>query len=159
MDIAGLVSRELEAYRYQVQKEGFQLLADVEPVPETWADANALTMAFFNLLDNSVKYSGDKKLITVTVKCTDGFVSLSVQDSGVGIPESELEKIFDKFYRGSHALASKIRGSGIGLSLTRNVAEMHGGDVLVKSAPGEGSVFTLRIPVVAPPVETREPGA
>ena len=161
VDIASLVSRELEAYRYQVQKEGFQLLVDVDPVPETWADANALTMAFFNLLDNSVKYSGDKKLIHVRVTSTDGFIDLSVQDSGLGIPESELGKIFDKFYRGSNALARKIRGSGIGLSLTRNVAEMHGGEVLVQSEPQKGSTFTLRIPIVSVRdgvVEKHQPG-
>ncbi len=156
VDIADLVTRELEAYRYQVQKEGFQLLADVEPVPETYADANAVTMAFFNLLENSVKYSGDTKLINVKVKKTDGFIDLSVQDCGLGIPESELEKIFDKFYRGRSALANNIRGSGIGLSLTKNVAEMHGGDVMVRSEPGKGSTFTLRIPIVPPPGGTEE---
>jgi two-component system phosphate regulon sensor histidine kinase PhoR len=148
VDMALLVSRELEAYRYQVQKEGFQLLAEVEPVPETLADANAVTMALFNLLDNSVKYSGDQKLIRVRVAQDNGYIKLSVQDHGLGIDAAEQEKIFEKFYRGSNAVSRKIRGSGIGLSLTRSVAEMHGGDVLVESQPGRGSTFTIRIPIV-----------
>jgi len=150
VDIAALVSRELEAYRYQVQKEGFRLLAEVKPVPETMADANAVTMAFFNLLDNSVKYSGDQKQIEVMVGQEDGYIHLSVRDLGLGIPPAEQEKIFEKFYRGANAVSRKIRGSGIGLSLTKSVAEMHGGDVRVESQPGQGSTFTLRIPIVPP---------
>jgi signal transduction histidine kinase len=154
VDLAGLLSKEMEAYRYQVQKEGFQMIVDVEPVPETYADPNAVTMAFFNLLDNSVKYSGDRKFIEVKIRQTNGFINLSVQDSGLGIEAAEQGKIFDKFYRGGNAAARKIRGSGIGLSLTKNVAEMHGGDVLVQSEPGKGSTFTLRIPVVTAPQDS-----
>ena len=155
VDIAGLLAKELEAYRYQVQKEGFQMIVDVEPVPETYADPNAVTMAIFNLLDNSVKYSGDRKFIEVKVRQTNGFIDLSVEDAGLGIEAAEQGKIFDKFYRGSNATARKIRGSGIGLSLTKNVAEMHGGEVLVQSEPGKGSTFTLRIPIVPAPEEAR----
>ncbi len=151
VNIVGLLSKEIEAYRYQVQKEGFQMTVDVEPVPETYADPNAVTMAFFNLLDNSVKYSGERKFIEVKIRQTDGFIDLSVRDAGLGIEAAEREKIFDKFYRGTNATARRIRGSGIGLSLTKNVAEMHGGDVLVQSEPGKGSTFTLRIPVVSAP--------
>ncbi len=155
VDIAALLSRDIEAYRYQVQKEGFQMVVDVEPVPETYADPNAVAMAFFNLLDNSVKYSGDRKFIGVKIRQTNGFIDLSVQDAGLGIEAAEQSKIFDKFYRGSNATIRKIRGSGIGLSLTKNVAEMHGGEVLVQSEPGKGSTFTLRIPVVSAPEQTR----
>ncbi len=155
-NIARLVTKELEAYRYQVQKEGFQLLTRVdETVPDTLANPNALTLAFFNLLDNSVKYSGDQKQITVTVVQTNGFVDLSVKDCGLGIPRAEQERIFEKFYRGTDPLVQKIRGSGIGLSITKHVAEMHGGQVLVDSEPGFGSTFTLRIPIREAAEETR----
>jgi len=147
-NIARLVTKELEAYRYQIQKEGFELLTRVdETVPDTLANPNALTLAFFNLLDNSVKYSGDQKQITVTVAQTDGFVDLSVKDCGLGIPRAEQQRIFEKFYRGTNPLVQKIRGSGIGLSITKHVAEMHGGQVLLDSELGFGSTFTLRIPI------------
>jgi two-component system sensor histidine kinase SenX3 len=72
-------------------------------------------------------------------------------DKGLGIPLAEQQKIFEKFYRGSSAASRKIRGSGIGLSITKHVAEMHGGEVLVDSKPGIGSTFTLRIPIRKPP--------
>ncbi len=147
-NIAQLVSKEIEAYRYEVQKDGFQMNVEVDSnVPDTYADPNAITMAFFNLLDNSVKYSGEQKQITVRVSQRNGSVALAVTDKGLGIPAAEQEKIFDKFYRGSAASAHKIRGSGIGLSITKHVAEMHGGEVLVQSEPGKGSTFTLCIPI------------
>jgi two-component system, OmpR family, phosphate regulon sensor histidine kinase PhoR len=147
-NISQLVVKALEAYRHEIQKEGFQLNLNVAPdIPDCYADPNAITMAFLNLLDNSVKYSGDQKHIEVRVRRDNGFVDLSVSDNGVGIPESEQQKIFDKFYRGSDPSVRKVRGSGIGLAITKHVAEMHGGEVLVESAPGKGSTFTLKIPI------------
>ena len=118
-----------------------------ETVPETFADPNALTLAFFNLLDNSVKYSGEQKEITVSVNRANGFIDLSVSDRGFGIPKAEQQKIFEKFYRGSDPFVQKIRGSGIGLSITKHVADLHGGQVLVESEPRRGSTFTIRIPI------------
>lgn len=151
-DIGRLVSRELETYRYQIQKEGFELVTNVDAgLPETMADPNALTLAFFNLLDNSVKYSGDRKEITVRVSKSNGFIDLSVSDRGIGIPREEQQRIFEKFYRVDNAAVHRIRGNGIGLSITRKVAEMHGGEVLVRSEPGQGSTFTIRIPIQEAP--------
>jgi len=151
-DIAQLVSQALEAYRHEIQQQGFQLTVVVAPdLPVTLADPNAVAMAFFNLLDNSVKYSGEKKEIVVRVLQSNGYIDLSVTDKGLGISLAEQQKIFDKFYRGSNAAVKMIRGSGIGLSITKRVAELHGGDVLVKSEPGAGSTFTLRIPIRKPP--------
>jgi signal transduction histidine kinase len=74
-----------------------------------------------------------------------------VADRGVGIPLAEQQKVFDKFYRGTNAITRKVRGSGIGLSIIKHVAELHGGKILVQSEPGKGSTFTLRLPIVRPP--------
>ncbi len=153
-DIAALVRRELEAYRQQAGESGFRIVTAVEPgIPETQADPNAITTAFFNLLDNAVKYSGESREVLVDVAVDNGFIALSVTDRGVGIPPGEHEKVFEKFYRGSSAAGGRIRGSGIGLSITKHVAEMHGGEVTVDSEPGRGSRFTLRIPIVKAPAE------
>jgi two-component system phosphate regulon sensor histidine kinase PhoR len=147
-NIAQLVTKALEAYRHEIQKEGFELTVNADPdLPSSYADPNAITMAFLNLLDNSIKYSKEQKQIDVKVWRNSGFVALSVTDKGVGIPETERNKIFDKFYRGSDPSVRKIRGSGIGLSITKHVAEMHGGEVSVTSEPGKGSTFTLKIPI------------
>jgi two-component system phosphate regulon sensor histidine kinase PhoR len=155
-NIAQLVVKAVEAYRYEIQKDGFQLSLDVDPdIPETYADPNGITMALFNLLDNSVKYSGDRKQIDVRVGKSDGSVDLSVKDQGIGIPLSEQPKIFDKFFRGSTPSIRRIRGSGIGLAITKHVAEMHGGEVLLESEPGKGSLFTLKIPVRKGPEDSK----
>jgi signal transduction histidine kinase len=107
------------------------LNADVSAgVPDTFADPTAISMALLNLLDNSVKYSADQKQINVSVGQKNGYIHLSVTDQGLGIPRDEREKIFEKFYRGSTAASRKVRGSGIGLSITKHVAEMHGGEIL-----------------------------
>jgi two-component system phosphate regulon sensor histidine kinase PhoR len=149
INLAQVVYKALEAYRYEIQKDGFLLNLETDPdVPDSYADPNAITMAFLNLLDNSVKYSRDQKQIDVRVRRNDGFLDLSVQDRGIGIPQDEQQKIFDQFYRGSDASVRRIRGSGIGLAITRRVAKMHGGDVLVESEAGKGSIFTLRIPIM-----------
>jgi two-component system, OmpR family, phosphate regulon sensor histidine kinase PhoR len=149
INLAQVVTKALEAYRYEIQKDGFLLTLGVSPdIPDSYADPNAITMAFFNLLDNSVKYSPDQKQIEVQVGRKDGFLDIAVRDRGIGIPLSEQQKIFDQFYRGSDASVRRIRGSGIGLAITRRVAKMHGGEVLVESAPGKGSTFTLRIPII-----------
>jgi two-component system phosphate regulon sensor histidine kinase PhoR len=155
-NIGNLVVKAVEAYRCEVQKDGFQLNLDLAPnLPETYADPNAITMALFNLLDNSVKYSGDGRQIDVRVARTDGTVDLSVKDRGIGIPPSEQSKIFDKFFRGSGPSIRRIRGSGIGLAITKHVAEMHGGEVLVESEPGKGSLFILKIPIRNAPGDSR----
>jgi signal transduction histidine kinase len=157
-NIARLVTKELEAYSYQIQKDGFHLITHVdETVPETLADPNALTLAFFNLLDNSVKYSVEQKEITVNVNQVNGFIDLSVSDHGLGIEKADQQKIFEKFYRGNNPVVQKIRGSGIGLSITRHVADMHGGQVLVESEPGIGSTFTIRIPIRQEPQQEVHP--
>jgi two-component system phosphate regulon sensor histidine kinase PhoR len=156
VNLAQVVAKALEAYRYEVQKDGFQLTLETAPeMPESYADSNAITMALFNLLDNSVKYSGDQKQISVRVARNEGFLDLSVSDKGIGIAPLEQQKIFDQFYRGSEPLVRRIRGSGIGLAITKHVAEMHGGDVLVESEPGKGSTFTLHIPIRDDPNDSK----
>lgn len=148
VNVAKLVRREIEAYDYQIKKEGFQIETEAdESLPSTLADPTAISMAFFNLLDNSVKYSSGQKLIKVKVMQSNGYIDLCVADKGPGIPFEEHQKIFEKFYRGSTAIGKKVRGSGIGLSIIKHVAEMHGGKVWVESKAGEGSTFTLRIPI------------
>lgn len=156
INLGHLVLKALEAYRYEAEKEGFRLSVDVaESIPDTYADPNAITMAFLNLLDNAVKYSGEKKEIRVSVGRAEETLHLTVIDKGLGIPPLELGKIFDKFYRVNEPTVRRVRGSGIGLAITKHVAEMHGGDVLVTSEPGQGSTFILRLPVRAAPEDVQ----
>ena len=109
-------------------------------------DHGQLVRALVNLVDNAVRYSDQDSQVTVTAAPVAGAVDLTVQDTGVGIPRADLERIFERFYRVDRARSRETGGTGLGLSIVRHVADNHGGSVFVDSKPGEGSTFTLRIP-------------
>jgi two-component system phosphate regulon sensor histidine kinase PhoR len=113
-------------------------------------DQEALKRAIWNLLDNAVKYSPEDRHVEVEVSTGDGHITVAVRDRGIGVPASEQAQIFEKFQRGSDARERGIRGTGIGLAMVRQIAEAHGGSVSVHSAPGQGSTFTMRLPVRLP---------
>ena len=127
---------------------GFKVEVHVaSDLPEVPLDADAIAQALANLVDNAIKYSADRKTVRVGASLVDGELALSVADEGIGIPRAEQGRIFEKFYRVGHSETQGRRGSGVGLALVRHVAEAHGGRVIVESAPGEGSRFTIRIPI------------
>ncbi len=109
-------------------------------------DRRQLVSAVYNLLDNAVKFSPARAVVEVRGRQDGGFVEISVRDRGTGIPESELEHIFERFYRVAGAKARAVGGTGLGLAIVRHVATNHGGEVLVQSQEGVGSTFTLRLP-------------
>ncbi|MDE6708580.1 MAG: ATP-binding protein [Oscillospiraceae bacterium] len=100
--------------------------------------------ALFNILDNAVKYSPENSKIQITVKSFEMFVSIEVSDSGIGISEEELPRIFRRFYRGQNV--REQNGVGIGLYLSRQIVEEQGGYIQVESKIGKGSVFKLFLP-------------
>ena len=104
-----------------------------------------LVSAVSNLVDNAVKYSDAGGRVDVDVTL-DGRIDVTVRDTGIGIPARELDRIFERFYRIDRARSRTTGGTGLGLSIVRHVAQNHGGEVLVASREGEGSVFTLRLP-------------
>ncbi|MDW3220818.1 MAG: phosphate signaling complex protein PhoU [Acidimicrobiales bacterium] len=107
-----------------------------------------IVRALTNLLDNAVRYSDPDSQISLTVEAVEGAVTITVRDSGVGIPRTELERVFERFYRVDRARSRETGGTGLGLAIVRHVAQNHGGRVLVESKPGEGSSFTLQLPTV-----------
>jgi signal transduction histidine kinase len=146
-----LVRDALEAFEYPLSQGGFRVEARVAPdLPEVVMDADAVGQALANLIDNAVKYSGDRKTLRVDAVVQDGRLALSVEDEGIGIPREEQGRIFEKFYRAGRSETQGRRGSGVGLALVRHVGEAHGGRVTVESRPGAGSRFTLWLPVAGP---------
>ena len=112
-------------------------------------DRRQLVSALSNLIDNAVKYSEQGSEVWLTASVVDGFVGLHVSDRGVGIPTRDLDRIFERFYRVDRARSRDTGGTGLGLAIVRHVANNHEGDVQVQSIEGEGSTFTLRIPVAS----------
>lgn len=116
--------------------------------PMLRVDPDAFGQVMVNLLDNALKYSKAGQ-VEVTVGTEDGEVRISVRDHGIGIPQSEQKRIFEKFYRCGNGLVHDIKGSGLGLSIVEHVVAAHGGRVEVSSAPGEGSTFSVVLPIGA----------
>ena len=110
-------------------------------------DRRAVVRAITNLIDNAVRYSEADQQVTVAIEQREGRVAISVRDDGVGIPRTELERVFERFYRVDRARSRETGGTGLGLAIVRHVAENHGGRVIVESKPGEGSVFTIELPL------------
>ncbi len=129
----------------------------VDPGLVVEGDRAQLVSALANLVDNSVKYSDVGGRVEIRARTDGHIVDVSVQDHGIGIPERDLDRIFERFYRVDQARSRETGGTGLGLSIVRHVAASHEGDVMVESRVGEGSVFTLRLPMgQAPAAVTAE---
>jgi len=143
-----LVRDVVDAFAYPLTRADFKVEVHVPPdLPEVPLDADAVGQALANLVDNAIKYSAERKTVRVEAAVAGGELLLSVADEGIGIARAEQGRIFEKFYRVGHSETQGRRGSGVGLALVRHVAEAHGGRVIVDSAPGQGSRFTIRIPL------------
>jgi PAS domain S-box-containing protein len=118
-------------------------------LPAILADADLLARAVENLISNAIKYSPEGTEVTVAAHAEEDFLVIEVSDRGYGIPAPDLERIFEKFYRVPRVQDAGTPGTGLGLALVREIAELHRGSVAVKSEVGQGSTFTLRIPTGA----------
>jgi len=146
-DMCELVRNTLESYRYQIEQHGFTFEEQIGEVPRLKVDREAMARSLLNLVNNALKYSQDRKYIGVHLYRKNGKVKLEVIDHGIGIPLTEQQKIFEKFYRVGDPLVHNTKGSGLGLSLVQHIARAHGGDISVDSTPGAGSKFTITLPV------------
>jgi signal transduction histidine kinase len=126
------------------------LSLDTERERRVIADRTATYQCIHNLIDNAVKYSPKDSTLTVQAGRVDGMVFVEVKDQGPGIPAAEQPLVFDQFYRGRNAQSGGVQGAGIGLAFVKKVVEAHGGQVSLRSRPGEGSTFRLSFPEAAP---------
>ena len=147
VDINQITKNVLDMYRHHIEQEGFILNIELNTqIPFIHADAEAVSEALINLIDNAVKYSNDGKKIAIRTGLSDNLVFLEVQDNGIGIDQKHQEVIFDKFFRISSALVHDTKGSGLGLSLVKHIMTSHNGDIQVQSEIGKGSRFKLLFP-------------
>ena len=147
---AGTLARAVVSdFEREVSSRGFSVKLDVQPGQlEINADPASLTSALWNLLDNAVKYSAEKRMVSVGVAGADGRVSITVQDAGIGIPAHEQQAVFGRFVRGEQAARLGIKGTGLGLALVSQIVAAHGGSVDVESFPGSGSTFRMTLPAL-----------
>jgi two-component system phosphate regulon sensor histidine kinase PhoR len=146
-DVRSIVDAAVSAARPMIEHLHAALEIEIDgDVRDVVADRGAMSDALLNLLTNACKYGGSPARIVLRVATVGEHVRISVQDNGKGIPVTEHKRIFLKFYRIDDRLSREQEGSGLGLSIVKHVMRAHGGKVEVKSAPGQGSVFTLVIP-------------
>ncbi|MCK4759215.1 MAG: sensor histidine kinase, partial [Candidatus Aminicenantes bacterium] len=107
----------------------------------------AFSLALNNLLENAVKFSPGKKEIYVRAREDEKNIIIEVEDRGIGIKSSEIDKIFDKFYQGKSAAEQSVKGTGLGLTLVKHTVEAHSGNISVQSQIGKGSTFSLIFPI------------
>jgi signal transduction histidine kinase len=147
-DVAEVVTDVLQSYERQMIGAGFEARTNIQPdLPRALIDREALAQAVLNLVDNAIRYSDRAKRIEVSVRLRGGDIAIEVADQGIGIPKAEHQRIFEKFYRVSTGLVHDTKGSGLGLAIVEHIVEAHRGRVTVESAPGEGSRFTILLPI------------
>jgi len=110
-------------------------------------DHDQMTMAVNNLIENAVNYSPQGTKVSVSTSAENGIISIAVSDQGIGIPEAEIERIFERFYRVDPARSRETGGTGLGLSIVKHIVTKHGGEISVWSSENVGSTFTIRLPI------------
>ncbi len=147
VDLAASTAELASVFRSGVEKAGMRLLLDLPPLGEpVYVDRDMWEKIVLNLVSNAFKYTLEGE-IEVSLRAADGTAVLAVRDTGTGIPEAELPKLFDRFYRVEGARGRTHEGTGIGLSLVRDLVHLHGGRVTVESTEGVGSTFTVTLPL------------
>ena len=146
-DIGDVIRAAVAAVGERFTSPAEQLEVIVAPnLPQVWADHDAIVTVVLNLLDNAWKYSGEHKNVKVRAFAAGGSVCIAVADNGVGMSRRASKRIFDKFYQVDQTLSRKAGGCGLGLSIVKFILDAHDGTIRVKSQPGKGSTFTVRLP-------------
>jgi signal transduction histidine kinase len=149
-----LVEHAVRTFNGPAEQAGFRVEVSIGVgLPDVLADQDALEQALLNLLGNAMKYSGTSRDIALRVERDDGLAAIGVEDHGIGIAPEEQAHIFERFYRAATPENREIPGAGLGLALVDHIMKAHRGSVSVRSRPGEGATFTIRIPFVTQAAE------
>jgi signal transduction histidine kinase len=142
---------ELERLEDMAHEAGLAIELHTQGVPSVAGSGRDLALLVRNLIDNAVRYTPSGGRVDVSVSAEDGQVVLQVADTGLGIPQRDLSRVFERFYRVDRARSRETGGTGLGLAIVRHVAENHGGEVTVRSELSAGSTFVVRLPVGGAP--------
>jgi two-component system sensor histidine kinase SenX3 len=148
LDVANIAREAIDESRLAAEKQQIEIVFADQEVCLVLGDKSQLRMAMSNLIKNAINYSPTSTRVGIGINSKEDLVEFTVTDQGVGIPEKDLERIFERFYRVDPARSRETGGTGLGLSIVKHVASNHGGDISVWSLEGQGSTFTLRLPRV-----------
>jgi signal transduction histidine kinase len=146
-NINQLIAESIEIIQMQLEGKGMTISLDLPAQPLLiTADRDKIKQVILNLLSNAIKYNSPSGNINVTLKETPRAVSLSIQDSGQGIPQENLPRLFERFYR-VPSTERGVKGTGLGLTICKQIVEVHNGKIEVSSSTGQGTTFTVQLPM------------
>jgi PAS domain S-box-containing protein len=147
IDVAELIGHCLAALRPAAKKNRVSFRTRIGPAARrALADGNKIKQVFRNVLENALKFSPPGGTISIRGESKEGRVTYSVSDQGIGIPEHELEKVFERFHQVKNPLTMKFGGMGLGLAISKNIMELHGGRIWAESSPGKGTTIFFSLP-------------
>jgi len=146
VDLKSVLDDCLETLAPQIGEKQINLEVNVKPLPDQTGDPEALRRLFINLLENAIKYNHSEGRVTVQLSPKDRHVILQVDDTGIGIPSTSIDRVFERFYRVDKGRSRDEGGTGLGLAIVKHVAQLHGGRVEVESHLGKGSTFQVYLP-------------
>ena len=148
-NINDILQRVFDTYEpVAIEKQQSLILTMDSHLPDTLIDPRQIERVFVNLVSNAINYSPENKEITIQTMSNENFVTVTVEDQGIGISQDEVPHVFDRFYRTDQARMTVASGTGLGLAITREIVEKHGGEVEVQSEVGEGSIFLVKLPIL-----------
>lgn len=148
LDPISLIKRAVTVIENQAKAKSLALKIDIpQGLPKIKADETRFSQVMINLLDNAIKYSSEGGTVTISAKVVDNALQIDISDTGIGISENDLPRIFERFYRVDKARSRELGGTGLGLSIVKHIVSVHGGQVWVKSKLGHGSTFSFTIPL------------
>jgi two-component system, OmpR family, sensor histidine kinase SenX3 len=150
VSIDEVVARAMDQLRLAAQQRSITLVAGGHRGLQVLGDEGQLVTALRNLIDNALSYSPEQTRVGIGVRRSGDLVEICVADQGLGIPEADQGRIFERFYRIDPARSRRTGGTGLGLAIVKHITTNHGGEVSVWSAEGAGSTFTMRLPLAAP---------
>ena len=150
--LEGAVQQALQLLELKSEEKGLSVaIQGIRGLPEVMVDRGRLEQVLMNLLDNAIKYSKDGGTLTVSAEVEGDLVRVRVRDTGIGIPQNDLPRLFERFYRVDEARSRERGGTGLGLSIVKHIVQAHGGSVAVQSSQGEGAEFSFTLQKAAVP--------
>jgi two-component system phosphate regulon sensor histidine kinase PhoR len=147
-DISNIIKRTISIIENQAKVKLISIhLSIPEQIPQILADETRISQVFLNLLDNAIKYTPNNGIVTISVEQKNKFVQISIKDTGIGIPEKDISRLFERFYRVDKARSRELGGTGLGLSIAKHIIQSHGGEISVQSEEGNGATFSLTVPI------------
>ncbi|MBI5048916.1 MAG: PAS domain-containing protein [Deltaproteobacteria bacterium] len=146
LDIKGLINSVIQGFEKQAKDKDIELIMNIgREIPKIMADKDRLEQVIVNLVDNAIKYT-NKGTVRVLAEKSDDMLQVNVEDTGIGIPEKDIPRIFERFYRVDKGRSRELGGTGLGLAIVKHIIQGHNGKIWVKSQPGKGTTFSFTIP-------------